>query len=218
MPRSSASRPGSPTSWKRLHQAPSPTSLESSSDVLALVDHDPSRVLARTRSGNLRLAEDKRGLAFDLDVPDTSARPRCSGARRARRSRRGKFRVHGQTRAMGRRTPDARKRGSARGQHRQRLAGIRGNGRRSPRATRALSACRRRTPLSGKPVMGILARILGRVPERRSTSVSSWDLMRDTQVGAPVGPHLAENLSAVFACVQIIAETVATLPLIVYRR
>lgn len=42
-------------------------------DVLALVDHDPGRVLARTRSGTLRLTEDSRGLAFDLDVPDTSA-------------------------------------------------------------------------------------------------------------------------------------------------
>lgn len=41
-------------------------------DVLALVDHDPKRVLGRTRSGTLRLAEDTRGLAFDLDVPDTS--------------------------------------------------------------------------------------------------------------------------------------------------
>lgn len=42
-------------------------------DVLALVDHDFSRVLARTRSGTLRLAEDSTGLAFDLDVPDTTA-------------------------------------------------------------------------------------------------------------------------------------------------
>lgn len=42
-------------------------------DILALVDHDPTRVLARTRSGTLRLAEDTRGLAFDLDVPDTQA-------------------------------------------------------------------------------------------------------------------------------------------------
>lgn len=42
-------------------------------DVLALVDHDPGRVLARTRSGTLRLSEDSRGLAFDLDVPDTQA-------------------------------------------------------------------------------------------------------------------------------------------------
>ena len=46
--------------------------LRSRGDVLALVDHDPGRVLARTRSGTLRLAEDTRGLSFDLDVPDTS--------------------------------------------------------------------------------------------------------------------------------------------------
>ena len=42
-------------------------------DVLALADHDPTRVLARTRSGTLRLSEDARGLAFELDVPDTQA-------------------------------------------------------------------------------------------------------------------------------------------------
>lgn len=41
-------------------------------DVLVLVDHDPGRVLARTKSGTLRLSEDSRGLAFDLDVRDTS--------------------------------------------------------------------------------------------------------------------------------------------------
>ncbi len=40
-------------------------------DVLALVDHDPGRLLARTSSGTLRLSEDARGLAFSLDVPDT---------------------------------------------------------------------------------------------------------------------------------------------------
>jgi HK97 family phage prohead protease len=48
-------------------------SLAERGDVLALVDHDPGRVLARTRSGTLRLSEDSRGLAFDLDLPDTGA-------------------------------------------------------------------------------------------------------------------------------------------------
>lgn len=47
-------------------------SLASGRDVLALADHDPAKVLARTRSGTLRLSEDTRGLAFDLDVPDTN--------------------------------------------------------------------------------------------------------------------------------------------------
>lgn len=42
-------------------------------DILALVDHDVGRVLARTRSGTLRLSEDSHGLEFDLAVPDTSA-------------------------------------------------------------------------------------------------------------------------------------------------
>lgn len=42
-------------------------------DILGLVDHDPGRVLARTRSGTLKLKEDGHGLAFSLDVPDTAA-------------------------------------------------------------------------------------------------------------------------------------------------
>jgi HK97 family phage prohead protease len=42
-------------------------------DILALADHDPHRVLARTKSGTLRLSEDSRGLAFDMDVPNTTA-------------------------------------------------------------------------------------------------------------------------------------------------
>lgn len=40
-------------------------------DVLALVDHDPRRLLGRTRSGTLKLSEDSRGLEFSVDVPDT---------------------------------------------------------------------------------------------------------------------------------------------------
>ena len=46
-------------------------SLASGRDVLALVDHNPTRVLARTRSGTLRLSEDSVGLAFDIDMPNT---------------------------------------------------------------------------------------------------------------------------------------------------
>ncbi|OGA59974.1 MAG: primosome assembly protein PriA [Betaproteobacteria bacterium RIFCSPLOWO2_12_FULL_65_14] len=48
-------------------------SLKSGRDVLAMVDHDPSKVLARTKSGHLKLAEDSAGLAFELQVPDTTA-------------------------------------------------------------------------------------------------------------------------------------------------
>ncbi len=42
-------------------------------DVLALFDHDPAKVLGRTRSGTLKLSEDAKGLAFTLELPDTQA-------------------------------------------------------------------------------------------------------------------------------------------------
>jgi HK97 family phage prohead protease len=48
-------------------------SLSSKRDILALVDHDATRVLARTRSGNLKLIEDPKGLQFDLSLPETQA-------------------------------------------------------------------------------------------------------------------------------------------------
>jgi HK97 family phage prohead protease len=41
-------------------------------DVLALVDHDTGKLLGRTASGTLRLSEDTRGLAFEVDVPSTT--------------------------------------------------------------------------------------------------------------------------------------------------
>lgn len=46
-------------------------SLKSGADILALVDHDQGKVLARTRSKSLTLTEDAKGLAFAFDVPDT---------------------------------------------------------------------------------------------------------------------------------------------------
>jgi uncharacterized protein len=41
-------------------------------DVSALVDHDPTKLLARTKSGNLKLSEDSQGLAFEINLPETS--------------------------------------------------------------------------------------------------------------------------------------------------
>ena len=41
-------------------------------DVLALADHDPAKVLARTKSGTLQLREDAKGLQFSIAMPNTS--------------------------------------------------------------------------------------------------------------------------------------------------
>lgn len=43
-----------------------------SADVRALVDHDTGRVIGRTKSGTLRMSQDAKGLAVEIDVPDTS--------------------------------------------------------------------------------------------------------------------------------------------------
>lgn len=48
-------------------------SLESGVDILALADHDETKVLGRTRTGTLELREDAEGLAFALALPDTQA-------------------------------------------------------------------------------------------------------------------------------------------------
>lgn len=41
-------------------------------DILALVNHDSGRVIGRTKSGTLRLAQDDHGLKVEIDVPDTT--------------------------------------------------------------------------------------------------------------------------------------------------
>lgn len=47
-------------------------SLASRVDVLALADHDPTRVLGRTSTGSLALRETERGLEYRLELPDTT--------------------------------------------------------------------------------------------------------------------------------------------------
>jgi HK97 family phage prohead protease len=46
--------------------------LKSGRDPLALVQHMPQLVLGRRSAGTLRLAQDSRGLEFEIDVPDTT--------------------------------------------------------------------------------------------------------------------------------------------------
>jgi len=66
--------------------------------------------------------------------------------------------------------------------------------------------------------MNIISRLFAPRTETRSTPPTSWDhLAGNAGDDLAVTPPLAENMSAVFAAVQIISETVASLPLLVYR-
>ena len=48
-------------------------SLKSPDGIYALYDHERRSVLGRVGAGTLKLAEDAKGLAFDLQLPDTGA-------------------------------------------------------------------------------------------------------------------------------------------------
>jgi HK97 family phage portal protein len=72
--------------------------------------------------------------------------------------------------------------------------------------------------------MNWLRRLFAQSVEQRSAAAASttWDLLRtgvvDSHAGVAVSPYLAENLSVVYGCVQIISETVGMLPLCTYRK
>lgn len=46
--------------------------LKSGNDVRSLVNHDSNQRLGRTSNGTVRISEDKRGLLFDIDPPNTT--------------------------------------------------------------------------------------------------------------------------------------------------
>ena len=46
--------------------------LRTAADVKLLYNHDPAALLARTKSGTLKLRSDRNGLAFEASLPETS--------------------------------------------------------------------------------------------------------------------------------------------------
>lgn len=66
--------------------------------------------------------------------------------------------------------------------------------------------------------MKIIDRMLDRLGfERRAAADPSWAALSGSRWGAPLARN-AESVSAVYACVSAISETIASLPLILYRR
>lgn len=47
-------------------------SIRESKDIRLLLEHDDSRLLARTKNGSLRLSDDEFGLHFEADLPETT--------------------------------------------------------------------------------------------------------------------------------------------------
>lgn len=47
-------------------------SIRESKDIRLLLEHDDSRLLARTKNGSLRLTDDEYGLHFEADLPETT--------------------------------------------------------------------------------------------------------------------------------------------------
>jgi uncharacterized protein len=58
---------------ERIHRDAFTRTLQAGADVRALVDHEPSRILGRSKAGTLRLRADAHGLRVEIDPPNTSA-------------------------------------------------------------------------------------------------------------------------------------------------
>jgi len=59
--------------WEEIAPGAFDDVLARDEDVVALRDHNPELILGRTASGTLRLEVDGDGLAFEVDLPDTTA-------------------------------------------------------------------------------------------------------------------------------------------------
>ena len=64
-------------SYEKVVERIMPTAFDaaiaSPDDVRALIDHEPSKILGRVPAGTLRLSKTAEGLAYEVDLPDTSA-------------------------------------------------------------------------------------------------------------------------------------------------
>jgi len=58
---------------ERIESGAFARTLADGDDVRALIDHNPTLVLGRTKAGTLRLREDDNGLMAEIDPPDTTA-------------------------------------------------------------------------------------------------------------------------------------------------
>lgn len=56
---------------ERIQRGAFARTLREQADVRALVEHDPARILGRTKAGTLQLWEDATGLGFEVDPPET---------------------------------------------------------------------------------------------------------------------------------------------------
>lgn len=61
-----------PNHWEAIGRHAFDAVLDAGPDVRALVNHDPSQLLGRTPN-TLRLDVDRKGLSFEVDLPDTRA-------------------------------------------------------------------------------------------------------------------------------------------------
>lgn len=65
--------------------------------------------------------------------------------------------------------------------------------------------------------MGLLDYFRREKREEETTVEPSWDVLSGGGIGGGVTPQMAENLSTVLACVQVISSSVASLPAYTYR-